>query len=288
MANLDIVRGRQVVVPLTNRSGTDSVAGDVVVLDSANDEAYVTTTTAAFTGIIGVVQETIVSLGVGRVLIAGYAPLVNVLAAVTRGQFAETSATAKKAQSNATRHVGSFGQWVKAGTTPSAVLWGLADSSAGVPPTLTVEEVDGTPTDPAVTKVVFPNGSLAIASHVATYTPAAVATPARAIEFIIDGGGSAITAGIKGDVEVPFACTITAWRVFADQAGTITVGIWKDSYANFPPVVGDLLVSPALSAADHAQATGLSLALAAGDILRFNANATPASVTRVTVSLTVS
>lgn len=37
--------------------------------------------------------------------------------------------------------------------------------------TLTVEEVDGSPTDSAVTKIVFPNGTLGIASHVATYTP---------------------------------------------------------------------------------------------------------------------
>jgi hypothetical protein len=36
---------------------------------------------------------------------------------------------------------------------------------------LTVEEVDGSPTDAAVTKIVFPNGTLAIASHVAIYTP---------------------------------------------------------------------------------------------------------------------
>jgi hypothetical protein len=40
----------------------------------------------------------------------------------------------------------------------------------------TVEEVDGTPTDSAVTKIVFPNGTLGIASHVATYTPAAAGT----------------------------------------------------------------------------------------------------------------
>lgn len=35
----------------------------------------------------------------------------------------------------------------------------------------TVEEVDGSPTDSAITKIVFPNGTVAIASHVATVTP---------------------------------------------------------------------------------------------------------------------
>jgi hypothetical protein len=36
---------------------------------------------------------------------------------------------------------------------------------------LTVEEVDGSPTDAAITKIVFPNGTLSIVGHVATYTP---------------------------------------------------------------------------------------------------------------------
>lgn len=45
---------------------------------------------------------------------------------------------------------------------------------------LTVEEVDGGPTDSAVTKIKFPNGTLAIASHEATYTPAAAGAPAHA------------------------------------------------------------------------------------------------------------
>lgn len=38
---------------------------------------------------------------------------------------------------------------------------------------LTVREVDSSPSDSAVTTIVFPNGTLGIASHVATYTPAA-------------------------------------------------------------------------------------------------------------------
>jgi hypothetical protein len=45
----------------------------------------------------------------------------------------------------------------------------------------TIEEVDGSPTDSAVTKLVFPNGTLGIASHVATYTPAAAASSLLAI-----------------------------------------------------------------------------------------------------------
>lgn len=53
-------------------------------------------------------------------------------------------------------------------------------TDVGVP--LTVEEVDASPSDSAVTKIVFPNGTLGIASHVATYTP--VAAGAGALVYI--------------------------------------------------------------------------------------------------------
>lgn len=59
-----------------------------------------------------------------------------------------------------------------------ASAWGPAAPSGGGGAALTVEEVDASPSDNAVTKIVFPNGTLSITSHVATYTPA---------------GGSAIT-----------------------------------------------------------------------------------------------
>lgn len=41
------------------------------------------------------------------------------------------------------------------------------------PSTITVEEVDTSPTSAVVTKIVFPNGTLSIVGGVATYTPAA-------------------------------------------------------------------------------------------------------------------
>ncbi|GAI94589.1 unnamed protein product [marine sediment metagenome] len=59
------------------------------------------------------------------------------------------------------------------------------------------------------------------------------------LTFIIDGGGSAITTGQKGHLEIPFACTITGWTILADQSGSIVVDVWKDTYAAFPPAVGD-------------------------------------------------
>lgn len=112
------------------------------------------------------------------------------------------------------------------------------------------------------------------------------------INFIIDGGGSAITTGIKGDVEIPFACTINQVTMLADQSGSIVVDIWKDTYANFPPTDADSITAsavPTISTATKSQdatLTGWTTSITAGDILRFNVDSVT-SITRVTVALKV-
>lgn len=115
------------------------------------------------------------------------------------------------------------------------------------------------------------------------------------ITFIIDGGGSTITTGIKGDLEIPFNCTVTGWTVLADQSGAIVIDVWKDSYANYPPVVGDSIAGsekPTITASgvkgqDLALSTWASGgAIAAGDTLRFNVDSVT-SIQRATVSLRV-
>ena len=110
------------------------------------------------------------------------------------------------------------------------------------------------------------------------------------LQFIIDGGGSAITTGEKGHLEVPFGITITGWTILADQSGSIVVDVWKDTYANFPPTVADTIAGtekPTLSTAQKNQDLALSTwttAVAAGDILAFNVDSV-ATVTRVLVSM---
>src|SRR6266478_2257713 len=74
----------------------------------------------------------------------------------------------------------------------------------------------------------------------------------KAIPFVIDGGGLAITTGIKGDLQIPFACTITSWTLLADQSGSIVIDLWKDTYANYPPTIADTITAsakPTLSSA---------------------------------------
>ena len=112
------------------------------------------------------------------------------------------------------------------------------------------------------------------------------------LTFIIDGGGSAITTGEKGHLEIPFACTIQQVTMLADQVGSIVVDIWKNTYVNYPPTDVDSITAsapPTLSSAQKSQdstLTGWTTAIAEGDILAFNVDSA-ATITRVTISLKV-
>lgn len=112
------------------------------------------------------------------------------------------------------------------------------------------------------------------------------------ITFIIDGGGAAIATGEKGDITIPFACTISEWTLLADQSGSIVVDIWKDTYANYPPTVADTITAsakPTISASTKGQSstlTGWTTSISAGDILAFNVDSA-STVQRVTLSLKI-
>lgn len=98
--------------------------GDVVVIDS--DGGITTTTTPQDTRPVGVVQAPILSGEVGLVAFMGDVPFVKVTAAVTSGNYAETSDEATKATENPTRRVGSFGIFLSSGTEPSCHLFGAS------------------------------------------------------------------------------------------------------------------------------------------------------------------
>lgn len=113
------------------------------------------------------------------------------------------------------------------------------------------------------------------------------------INFIIDGGGSTITTGIKGDIVVDFACTINSATVLADQSGAIVVDIWNDTYANYPPTDADSITAsapPTITASgvksQDATLTGWDTSIAAGSTLRYNVDSVT-SIQRACVSLKV-
>lgn len=122
------------------------------------------------------------------------------------------------------------------------------------------------------------------------YTPSALLdTP---ILFVIDGGGSAITTGVKGDIYIPWAGSIQSWALLADQSGSIVVDLWKDTYTNYPPTVGDTITAsakPTLSSATKGKSstlTGWTTSVAADQTIRVNVDSA-STVTRVTLALVI-
>ena len=109
--------------------------------------------------------------------------------------------------------------------------------------------------------------------------------------FIIDGGGSTIETGIKGDMVLP-ACTIKEVMLLADQTGSIKVDIWKDAYANYPPTDADSICGgnePEISSGTKDNDSTLmdwTTTVTAEDILRINVDSCT-TIERCTVALKV-
>lgn len=112
------------------------------------------------------------------------------------------------------------------------------------------------------------------------------------VVWVIDGGGSAITTGVKGYIEVPFSGTILQATALADQTGSIVVDVWKDSYANYPPTNADSITASApitISAGTKSQndtLTGWTTSITAGDILGFNVDSV-STITLLTITIVV-
>lgn len=110
---------------------------------------------------------------------------------------------------------------------------------------------------------------------------------------VFDGGGSAIVADRKIYVRIPISGTISAAYIMADVSGTISVEVWKDTFANFPPTVADKISASAPIALSSAQKgedttlTGWTKTVTAGDALCFNVSALATSITWCAVGVVI-
>lgn len=109
------------------------------------------------------------------------------------------------------------------------------------------------------------------------------------LTVILDGGGSAITTSQpKPIIRVPYAATVTAWYVNADQSGSIVVDV-KRASAGAPTTFASIAGTekPTLSSQQANSDAALSTwttSLAAGDWLRFDVESA-ATVTLVAIAL---
>lgn len=110
----------------------------------------------------------------------------------------------------------------------------------------------------------------------------------RSLNFIMDGGGSAITTGSKGYVRVDFDAWVYGWTLAADQVGSIVFDVKRCSYGDFPVTISIAgSEKPTLVAADKNEDLSLTTwtqKLVFGDILEFVVDSV-ATVTRVTLDL---
>lgn len=112
------------------------------------------------------------------------------------------------------------------------------------------------------------------------------------IAFHLGDGTNAIVAATEPDqwVEVPFDAVIVSARLGADASGSIVLDLWRDTYANYPPDVGDTITAsakPTLSSALKAEdttLTGWSTTLTRGQWLRVHVDSA-ATCKRVVLSL---
>jgi hypothetical protein len=110
----------------------------------------------------------------------------------------------------------------------------------------------------------------------------------------IDGAGANISAGVKGFLRVPYNCAITKAEMVANDVGDVTVEVWKDTYAAFPPTSADSIYGgtpPTITAnnkSTDATLSGWTTSLTEGQYLAFNVpSASTGSLTRVTLVLVV-
>lgn len=128
------------------------------------------------------------------------------------------------------------------------------------------------------------NGILALPN----VTPNAVI---RGIYLTVDGGGSAITTGVKGYLYLPYACTINSWTLVADQTGSIVIDIWRAVYPTIPSSGNSIAGSqlPTLASQVNAQNATLNtwtVAVPAGSLFGFNVNSA-STVTRANLTIAV-
>lgn len=93
------------------------------------------------------------------------------------------------------------------------------------------------------------------------------------VPFVLDGGGSTITTGVKYlGVEIPFAATITGWTFAGNATGSIVCTVSKATYAahtTYTAISGT--EKPTISSSTKGQdltLTTWTTAVSAGDLLQ--------------------
>ncbi|MDQ3539462.1 MAG: hypothetical protein M3440_02140 [Chloroflexota bacterium] len=152
----------------------------------------------------------------------------------------------------------------------------------------------------------LPTGLLKVTTTTGVLSTAAAAdlpththTTTSALVFVLYEGGAVLTTGVKpyADLPVPFACTITGWRLYTspeNTTGSITLDVWRDIHNNYTPTVADTIIAAGSIKPNVVNTyrallntpSGWTTAVSADDIFRVNVDSITA-VTRATLVLRV-
>lgn len=97
-------------------------------------------------------------------------------------------------------------------------------------------------------------------------------------------GSLALSGTLTIEGSVPYSGTITGWTIVGDAAGDVDIIVYHSTYAAYPTM--STLFTASCNAEQKNTDSGLSHAIAAGDILRFSAS-NFSLFTRVTITLLV-
>lgn len=96
------------------------------------------------------------------------------------------------------------------------------------------------------------------------------------VSATFDGAGGVISVNSTTVFIVPYTGTITEWTLLETSStpvsSSIVIDAWKDTYANYPPTALDTIfgTKPSLSSAIKNQATGLSIPVTEGELIKLN------------------
>lgn len=114
------------------------------------------------------------------------------------------------------------------------------------------------------------------------------------VGITIDGQGGVVPINTTGEITVNFSGTITGWQITGDVTGSCVVDVWKNTYANYPPLAGDAifitkptLTPPFIKNQDLSPTfIGLGATITAGDIIKFNVDSCT-SLTKIFLTIFV-
>lgn len=144
----------------------------------------------------------------------------------------------------------------------------------------------GAASDPILISQFATNGVAKRTANTPTWAPEAFTF---LLSYSIHGG---IQTGVLCDLMAPCGGTITSGAIMGNATGSCVVDVWKDTYANYPPTVGDtitggspLTISAGVGLLDTTLA-GWTKTVTAGDCFRFNINSV-SGFGRLTIALAI-